>query len=314
ENILGGYTAYNFRKNGWGIKGGLRAEITDVNFDLSTGKSYNVNPYVSLFPNLSLNRFFRKRYNFGATYSVRVNRPRENTLNPQINNADSLNISYGNPDLMPSYTHQMDFSFGAFGNKWSFTPRISYSRSTGVIERYRIVNKNGVSESTFENVGANTAISLMLNGNYRPTAKITMNASFNIFQSKYTSHLNSSLNRDGLSLRAVFGLSMQLPYKTAFESNVNYTNTLNAQGRSKGSIISSFGARKNFLKNKVTARISTNDPFGRRNNITINQGDNFTSESYGTNNSSNVMLSLSYRFSKIKSTKATVPPPPKNNQ
>jgi len=314
ENILGGYTAYNFRKNGWGIKGGLRAEITDVNFDLSTGKGYNVNPYVSLFPNLSLNRFFRKRYNFGATYSVRVNRPRENTLNPQVNNADSLNISYGNPDLMPSYTHQMDFSFGAFGNKWSFTPRISYSRSTGVIERYRIVNKNGVSESTFENVGANTAISLMLNGNYRPTTKITMNASFNIFQSKYTSHLNSSLNRDGLSLRAVFGLSMQLPYKTAFESNVNYTNTLNAQGRSKGSIISSFGARKNFLKNKVTARISTNDPFGRRNNITINQGDNFTSESYGTNNSSNVMLSLSYRFSKIKSTKATVPPPPKNNQ
>jgi outer membrane receptor protein involved in Fe transport len=311
ENILGAYTAYNYRKNGWGTKVGLRAELTDVNFDLSTGKSYHVNPYVSLFPNISINRFFNKRYNLGATYSVRINRPRENALNPQINNADSLNISYGNPDLMPSYTHQMDFSFGVFGNKWSFTPRISYSRSTGVIERYRIVNKNGVSESTFENVGANTAISLMLNGNYRPTTKITANASFNVFQTRYTSQLNSSLNRDGLSLRAVFGFSMQLPYKTAFESNMHYANTLNAQGRSKGSINSSLGVRKNFFKNTLTARVSANDPFGRRNNITFNQGNNFVSESYATNNSNNVNFSLNYRFSKIKSTKPNVPPPSK---
>lgn len=311
ENILGAYTAYNYRKNGWGLKGGLRAELTNVNFDLSTGTSYNVDPYISLFPNLSLSRFFKKRYNFGATYSVRVNRPRENALNPQVNNSDTLNISYGNPNLTPAYTHQMDFSFGAFGKKWSFTPRVSYSTSSGVIERYRIVKKNGVSESTFENVGSNTSFSLMLNGNFRPTNKITTNASFRIYQSKYTSILNSSLNRDGVGFSAVFGLSMQLPLKMAFESNVNYANNPNSQGRSKGSINSSFAARKNFFKNKVTARISTNDPFGRRNNITLNQGDNFISQSYGTNNSSNVMFSLNYRYSKIKTNKVVVPPPPK---
>ncbi|SFG60323.1 outer membrane beta-barrel protein [Pedobacter insulae] len=311
ENILGAYTAYNYRKNGWGAKTGIRAELTDVKFDLSTGERYHVSPYLSLFPNISLNRFFRKRYNFGATYSVRINRPRENALNPQVNNADSLNISYGNPDLTPAYTHQMDLSFGAFGNKWSFTPRISYSRSMGVIERYRTVNQSGVSESTFKNVGANTAFSLMLNGNYRPTQKITTNASFSVFQTKYTSQLNTSLNRDGFSLRAVLGLSMQLPYKTAFESNVNYANRLNAQGRSRGSVNSSFGARKNFFKNTLSVRVSTNDPFGRRNNIIFNQGNNFISESYSTNNSSNVSLSLSYRFSKIKSTKPTAPAPPK---
>ncbi|MES2651547.1 MAG: outer membrane beta-barrel protein [Bacteroidota bacterium] len=313
ENILGAYTAYNYRKNGWGLKTGLRAELTNVNFDLSTGNSYNVDPYISLFPNLSLNRFFKKRYNFGATYSVRINRPRENTLNPQVNNADSLNISYGNPDLMPAYTHQMDISFGAFGKKWSFTPRISYSRGSGVIERYRIVNPNGVSESTFENVGSNTALSLMLNGNYRPTTKIVTNASFRVFQTTYSSLLNSAQNRDDFGFTAVFGLSMQLPLKTAFESNVNYANTPNAQGRSKGSINSSFAARKVFLKNKLTARVSTTDPFGRRNNVNFNQGDNFISQSYGTNNSSNVMLSLSYRFSKIKTNKVVVPPAPKKS-
>ncbi|MFD0939973.1 outer membrane beta-barrel protein [Pedobacter boryungensis] len=310
ENILSGYASYNYRKNGWGLKTGLRAEYTDVNFDLSTGTSYHVSPYLSLFPNVSLNHFFKKRYNFGATYSVRINRPREYALNPQVNNADTLNISFGNPDLSPAYTHQMDFSFGAFGKKWSFTPRISYSTSRGVIERYRTVKKNGVSESTFDNVGTNNALALMLIGNFRPTNKISANGNFSVIQSNYNSKLNSALNRDGLSLRSSLGFSMQLPYKTAFESNLNYANNINAQGRNKGSINSSFGARKSFFKNTLSARISTNDPFGRKNNNSFNSGTNFTSQSYSTNNSSNVTFSLNYRFTKVKVNKVVVPPPP----
>ncbi|MDQ7947433.1 MAG: outer membrane beta-barrel protein [Pedobacter sp.] len=311
ENILSGYASYNYRKNGWGLKGGLRAEYTNVNFDLSTGDSYNVNPYFSVFPNISVNRFFKKRYNFGLTYSVRINRPRENFLNPQVNNADTLNISYGNPDLSPSYTHQMDLSFGAFGQKWSFTPRLTYSTSSGVIERYRIVNKNGVSENTYDNVGTNNRLALMLIGNFRPNNKISANGNFTVIQSKYISRLNSSLNRDGISLLATLGFSMQLPYKTAFESNLNYTNLISAQGRNKGSIITSFGARKSFFKNTLTTRISTSDPFGRRNNSSNSSGTNFIAQSYSRSNTSNVNLALIYRFTKVKVKKVVIPPPPK---
>lgn len=311
ENILSSYASYNYRKEGWGLKSGLRAEYTNVDFDLSTGTNYNVVPYLSLFPNLSINRFFKKRYNFGATSSVRINRPRENALNPQINNTDTLNISYGNPNLSPAFTHQMDFSFGAFGKKWSFTPRISYSKSNGVIERYRTVKSNGVSENTFDNVGSNYALALMLIGNFRPSAKISTNGNFSVIQSRYSSKLNSSLNRDGLSLRASMGFSMQLPYKAAFESNLNYANNINAQGRNKGSINSSFGLRKSFFKNTLSARISTNDPFGKKNNSSFNQGINFISQSYSTNNSSNVSFNLNYRFTKVKVNKVVIPPAPK---
>ncbi len=311
ENILSSYASYNYRKNGWGLKGGLRTEYTNVNFDLSTGVKYNVKPYISLFPNISINRFFKKRYNFGATYSVRINRPRENFLNPQVNNADTLNISYGNPELDPSYTHQMDFSFGAFGQKWSFTPRVTFSTSNGVIERYRIVNPNGISENTFNNVGTNNRLALMLIGNFRPTSKIVANGNLTLIQSKYISNLNSALNRDGLSFTAAFGFSMQLPLKTAFESNLNYANLISAQGRNRGSISSSFGARKSFFKNTWTARISTSDPFGRKNNNSNSSGTNFFAQSYSTNNSSNVNLAITYRFTKVKVKKVVIPPPPK---
>ncbi|MFN0255932.1 outer membrane beta-barrel protein [Pedobacter ureilyticus] len=310
ENILAGYVSYNYRKDGWSAKTALRSEYTNVNFDLSTGETYNVSPYLSFFPSLSLNRFFNKRYNIGATYSVRINRPRENTLNPQINNSDTLNISYGNPALDPSFTHQFDVSFGAFGQKWSFTPRISYSRASGVIERYRFVNPNGISESTFDNVGTNYSLALMLIGNYRPTKKISANGNLSIIQSNYTSTLNSALNRGGISIRSRAGFSMQLPYKTAFEANLNYNNNVSAIGRNRASINTSFGARKSFLKNTLTARISANDPFRGRRNATFNEGLNFFSNTYGVSNTNNIVFNLNYRFTKVKTNKVNVPPPP----
>ena len=311
ERILAGYTSYNYRGKGIGIKAGLRAELTDVNFDISTGSNYNIKPYLSLFPTLSINHFFNKRYNIGATYSVRINRPRENALNPQINDNDTLNISYGNPKLSPAYTHQMDISFGAFGEKWSFTPRLSYSSSRGVIERYRevnIVNGTAYSESTYFNVGTNNIFGLILIGNYRPSKNLSTNANFTLSQSNYRSSMNTALNRKGLSLRSALGISMQLPLKTAFEANLNYANNVNAQGRAKGSITSSMAARKVFLKNRLNARVSVSDPFGRRNNTLFSEGINFKMQNYTDSNTSNLTLSLNYRFTKIKK----VPPPPES--
>lgn len=307
ENILAGYISYNYRKNGWSAKTALRSEYTNVNFDLSTGQIYNVAPYLNFFPSFSLNRFFNKRYNLSTTYSVRINRPRENTLNPQINNSDTLNISYGNPELDPSFTHQFDVSFGAFGKQWSFIPRISYSTAKGVIERYRFVNPNGISESTFNNVGTNYSLALMLIGNYRPTNKISANGNISIIQSNYTSALNSALNRGGISIRSRAGFSMQLPYKTAFEANLNYNNNVSAIGRNRASINTSFGARKTFLNNTLTARISANDPFRGRRNATFNEGLNFISNSYGISNTNNIVFNLNYRFTKVKTNKANVP-------
>ena len=101
-------------------------------------------------------------------------------------------------------------------------------------------------------------------------------------------------------------MSMQLPLKTAFEGNINYYNNISAQGRNKGSITTWMGARKVFMKNKLNARVSISDPFGRANNSSYNEGNNFTVQSFNTNNTSNVSISLNYRFARVSKTK--VPP------
>lgn len=307
EDIVAGYASYNLRTKNWGLKAGLRAEVTAVHFDISSGESYDIDPYVSLFPSASISRNFKK-VNLTSSYSVRVNRPRENSLNPQINNIDPLNINYGNPNLDPELTHQMDIGLNAWGTRWNFNPRLTYSSRTAVIEQLRSVDQTGVSERTYDNVSSNQQYGIILSGNYRPHKTISTNANFMFSQTAYKSDINSALNRTGKNLTGNIGLSMQLPFKTAFEGNLNYYNNISAQGRNKGSITTWMGARKVFMKNKLNARVSVSDPFGRANNSSYSEGVNFRVQNFNTNNSSNVTLSLNYRFARVSKTK--VPPPP----
>ena len=307
EDIVAGYASYNLRMKNWGLKAGLRAEVTAVHFDISSGESYDIDPYVSLFPSASISRNFKK-FNLTSSYSVRVNRPRENSLNPQINNIDPLNINYGNPNLDPELTHQMDIGLNAWGTRWNFNPRLTYSSRTAVIEQLRSVDQTGVSERTYDNVSSNQQYGIILSGNYRPHKTISTNANFMFSQTAYKSDINGALNRTGKNLTGNIGLSMQLPFKTAFEGNLNYYNNISAQGRNKGSITTWMGARKVFMKNKLNARVSVSDPFGRANNSSYSEGVNFRVQNFNTNNSSNVTLSLNYRFARVSKTK--VPPPP----
>ncbi len=311
ERIYAAYGSYSYRKNGWTVKTAIRTEYTNVNFDLSTAQNYVVNPYFSAFPSLSVSKYIKKKYNVGLSYGIRVNRPRENTLNPQVNNADTLNISYGNPNLSPSYTHQLALSLGMYGRDWSFTPRITYSRATGVIERYRFVyekDKDSYSETTYDNVGSNYYLSYILIGNYRPTKKTSVNGNFTLIQSNYQSTINQALSRGGLSIRSRFGMSIQLSKRTAVEGSLNYADNLVAQGRNRSSINSTLGFRQNFLKNRLSARITANDPFRGKNSYSFNEGTNFYAESFSENNTNNFTFNINYRFTRIKTNKVVVPP------
>lgn len=308
EKIYAAYASYTYKTKQWTAKAALRSEYTNVDFDLLSQQKFSVNPYLSTFPSLSINRRVKKNMNFGLSYGLRVNRPRENTLNPQINNADTLNISFGNPNLTPSYTHQLGFNMGFYGASWSFTPRITYSRAVKVIERFRTVLASGISQTTFDNVGSNYYLSYIIVGNYKPNKKMSINGNFTLIESSYSSTLNQALNRSGYSVRARLGSSMQLAAKTTFEGSLNYADNLVAQGRNRSSINSSFGLKQNFLKNKLSARVSTTDPFRAKKSYAFNEGTNFYAESFSENKTNNVNFNLTYRFSNVKTNKVVVPP------
>ncbi len=306
ENILAAYGSYNLRtKSRWSFRVGVRTEYTSLDLVQAKNAGENPKPYFNAFPNISINKVYKKRLNFGLSYSKRITRPREHMLNPLIDDTYQTSISFGNPGLQPSFTDQYQFSIGAFGEKWSLTPRVSYAITSGIIERYRITQDS----LTYGNLATNRNMTFNIFGNYRPTKSITMAGGVSLSEVTYKSKSELIPDRKGTSYRFNGSLTGQFPYQIAAEGQFNYANNANSQGRNSGSVTQAIGIRKTFMANKLLVKFMANDPFSdRRNKFFTNalpsnpmvaSGNTFTQDLNRISSTTNYNLTLSYRFTKV---------------
>jgi hypothetical protein len=107
QNVYGGYVSMNKITKVGTARIGLRVEHTWVHGDFTTTHTVVSQQYTNFIPNLMLTKQFSKSMNSNLTYTMRLGRPSILTLNPYVNNSDSLNITFGNPDLGPQYIHMI---------------------------------------------------------------------------------------------------------------------------------------------------------------------------------------------------------------
>lgn len=308
QNIYAAYASYRFKIQKWSFRMGNRAEVTNVKFIQESNPNISIDPYINFFPSFGINRTFKSKYSIGLSYSKRVARPRAVSLNPLIDDSDPQNLRFGNPNLVPSFTDQVELNFSVFGKDWSVSPRFSYAKSNKIIERIRTVSSDGNTVTTYQNLANSTSLNFNVFGNYRIDKRKTFNAGFTLSQVDYNSTANASFNRKGINIRSNAGISYTFKNNAAFEANLNYFRNTAAQGVSSGSVETQFGLRKNFYKNKIGLRFTAIDPFTQRNLTTITQGQNFYQESFSVQRTRNFMLALSYRFTKIDTKPvATIP-------
>jgi hypothetical protein len=307
EHIYAGYASLSIKTDSkWSFRVGGRSELTSVDFDLSSyGTQPALKPYLSFFPNLSVSKNFTK-YTVGLSYSGRIGRPNEYALNPQvISNVNNPNITFGNAELSPSYTQQLDLSFSIFGKNWAFYPRIGIANTNRIIERITTlipnptVDKQGAYQTTYDNVGSSSYNTINLYGNYHVSKKVNINGGGTIGRMVYESTVNSKLNRNGITLQTKAGVQIDMPGKLAFEGNMNYYSNSSAQGRNKGSLSSSFAFRKAIYKNKFRLRLQATNPLGQTSSTSITENQTFNRQDYYTINNRNYSLSVSYNFTKV---------------
>jgi outer membrane receptor protein involved in Fe transport len=86
-------------------------------------------------------------------YNRRLQRPGIQYLNPNVNASNPQNISFGNPNLKPELTDQVELGTSFF--KGTVYVNVStFARFTnGSIESIRTVSPTGVISTTFGNIG-----------------------------------------------------------------------------------------------------------------------------------------------------------------
>ncbi|MDB5230003.1 MAG: hypothetical protein JWN76_808 [Chitinophagaceae bacterium] len=200
QEVYSAYASYNFYLGKYNIRSGLRLEHTDISGDFITSKTIVSQHYTDLIPNVVITRRFSSLYTLTASYNLRLQRPYITNLNPFVNNTDSLNISYGNPNLGPQTLHSVSVQNRFTKGKLFAAVSLNGSYTNSMIVQYAAFNKNsGVTSYTSANAGKEYQASIGLNLNTPLNDKLTVGLYSLLRYNDIENKFNLLQHRKGLS-------------------------------------------------------------------------------------------------------------------
>jgi outer membrane receptor protein involved in Fe transport len=147
DNVYAAYATYSSRVKDFGYQLGLRAESSEYDGTLFTiGKQQpdtairfgNSFP-LSFFPSVFLTQKLKNNQEMQLNYTRRVNRPNFFQLFPFTDFSDSLNLSRGNPALIPEFTNSVELSYQkTFKGNNSLLASLYYKNTNDLITRFQV--------------------------------------------------------------------------------------------------------------------------------------------------------------------------------
>lgn len=280
ENIVAAYANYILEKRTFDIEGGLRAEQTNVFYDISPENTYypdnDAYDYFELYPNIRLTFKISDQNNLSLFYNRRVDRPGEPELRifPKYDDPELLKV--GNPYLRPQFTQTFEAAYKRIWNSGSIFlatyHRIMEDPFTRVYSidtsdpNYAIVNK------IYQNVGSgtNTGIEILLSQNIADFWKLSAGLNwYNITFDGYQSHLLFPFER-----------SFDIPKTTDQTWDIKLNNQFEVFDHTQIQLTGIYMAPKNIPQGRQLARSSVDlgvkrDIWGQRGELTFAFSDIF---------------------------------------
>lgn len=325
--VYAAYGTFSQSVKDFGYKIGLRAERSNYAGELkNTGQKFSNAYPISLFPSVFLSQKLKNKQELQFSYTRRITRPGFYQLIPFTDYTDSLNITRGNPALLPQFTNSLEASYSkTFRGNNTLLFSVYYKQSENLITRYLT---NGINPST----GKEDVISSFINANssYSTGAELTsMNKLTNWWDITTNINLyNSKINTDNItgasqdarwSWFGKFNSNFKLPKKFTAQLSVNYQSKTNlpvsgggsmfgggsqaqaaAQGYNEAYWATDIAVKKSFLKNDAASfTLSFSDIFRTRISNQHSESEFFTQDYSQLNNPQMVRLTFTYRFGKF---------------
>ncbi len=303
EWINAAYVNYKFSVGKVGLQLGLRGEATRFEGNqlgnVETPDTNFTRSYGSLFPTLyaftKLDTAGRHGLNF--SYGRRINRPYFQDLNPFISPLDQFTFYTGNPNLLPTFSHNLSLSH-SFNNFLNTT--ISYSKTIdGIQETLEI--RNEIYYSRPGNIASSQFLSLSLDGSYSVTPWYKINGYAECALVRFDSQLyTEQLNSRGTNVYVSLTNNFQLKKGWKFDLSGRYLNDhVSSQLLIEGYAVLNFGMQKTIFNGKGNVKLSASDLFySRVGNGIINNLNQTNADWNSTFDSRSIRASFSMRFGK----------------
>lgn len=323
---------------------GLRGESSNYSGDLLNTNQHFHNSYpFTFFPSLFLSQKLKHEQEIQFSATRKVNRPGFFQLIPFTDYSDTLNITRGNPDLVPEFTNSFELSYmKTFPHSNTLLISGYYKHTSNLMTRYQDTGVNPIGKVILINTYENANSAYTVGGEITTTDNITkwwdITANLNIYNAHINTENLKQPSQDAIwSWFGKFNSNFKLPANFSIQATFIYQSKTNipanqqqnqfgppgstTQAAAQGYIKAFYGVdmavKKTFLKNNAASlTVSMSDIFRTRWSKQYSESSYFRQQYDRLNNPQLVRVVFAYRFGKMdlnlfkrKDMNQTGPPP-----
>ncbi len=337
DRVLAAYATFAQQIKKFNYQLGLRIESSKYDGTLiSQNKAFSNEFPFSLFPSAFATYKLTETQDLQLNYSRKINRPNFFQLIPFIDYTDSLNLSKGNPDLVPEFTNLLELSYQnqvAAGH--SILATGYYKNTENIISRYQYRDKNpnapskpdSVIITTYANASKSYTYGFELTGKDKITQWWDLTTNVNFFNATLNAaNLPGGADDNQFSWFAKINNSFKLPSGFSIQLSGDYQaktlvsqntggggrggpggggmfgggNVPSAQGYIKPLYGVDIAIKKDFVKNNAASlTLQVNDIFRTRLNSNFSQSIYFEQNTDRRRDPQVLRLNFNWRFGKL---------------
>ena len=149
ENINAGYFIFDKTWGKYEVNAGLRVEQTNTQGDEKITEQVHDTGYWGLFPSVSITYSKNDNNQLTLSYRKSVTRPDFDNVNPFIMYESEYSFYTGNPDLLPQYDHDINFTY-TYKQNWS--AGIDYTITKNILANILVTGQNNAVGISWGNV------------------------------------------------------------------------------------------------------------------------------------------------------------------
>lgn len=284
----------NFGK-GLSFTAGTALERTGVAFNLYSLKQDTSNHYWDWLPFANFSKTWESQWSVTLVYRRTIRRPGLGELNPSVDYSDPYNIRFGNPALQASMSHNFDFYLGKNNNKYYLNYGISFNKVQDIFSQIQTLLPNGVTQTTYQNISDRSEYATSTWAGYTFSRQLRVNLGASYTYNQYSQYDRVTNNyRDGGSLYSNFNLTYTPTRLWNITGSFLFNRWANPQGTSSSYVNMNMGVQRKFFDRRLIVTLNISDPFIQQYNLSRTYGTNFYQESYGTTQTRNFRLTVSY--------------------
>lgn len=302
EQVHSLYVTYEQTLGQFGFQAGIRGEQSYTKSKLLTLNENIPNNYFMLYPTLhtayKVNNYSELQFN----YSLRVNRPEGDDLNPFPEYKDPYNIKRGNPYLMPEKIHSIEFGYLWKKDVTTLVGTMYYHNTFNkMTEITRMLDANRM-ETTKENMSSSQSAGVELIANSAIGRFLDFNINSNVFYNVIdASDLGYNKKKSAIAWMAALNANISATQNLMFQFNTRYNSSvLTPQGKKESTFITNIGFRYDIPHYNLSLMATISDLFDTNRSVEIIDTPFLYQRLEKRRNPRNFYVGISYKFGNSK--------------